>query len=164
VVNNNNDDESRRSLFQQNLASVNVESPGKYSSKLHQAEKELAHESHLIHNQMQQRQSNVENRQDESFARASRNQNLADESQLSVQQHKAQMLSQQMFIPKSQQPGTMHEGPKSYNFGGKQSNGAFGETSFDMEFMMPPDIMSIDSDINKIGALTPSPFIDGAMD
>ena len=29
---------------------------------------------------------------------------------------------------------------------------------------MPPDIMSIDSDINKIGALTPSPFIDGGMD
>jgi hypothetical protein len=30
--------------------------------------------------------------------------------------------------------------------------------------MMPPDIMSIDSDINKIGALTPSPFIDGPND
>jgi len=29
---------------------------------------------------------------------------------------------------------------------------------------MPPDIMSIDSDINKIGALTPSPFIDGGID
>ena len=29
-----------------------------------------------------------------------------------------------------------------------------------MEFMMPPDINSIDSDINKIGALTPSPFTD----
>ena len=28
-----------------------------------------------------------------------------------------------------------------------------------MEFMMPPDITSIDSDINKIGALTPSPLI-----
>lgn len=28
-----------------------------------------------------------------------------------------------------------------------------------MEFMMPPDITSIDSDINKIGALTPSPFL-----
>ena len=38
------------------------------------------------------------------------------------------------------------------------------ENSFDMEFMMPPDVMSIDSDINKIGALTPSPFIDGGMD
>ena len=35
------------------------------------------------------------------------------------------------------------------NFAGKQSAGAFGETSFDMEFMMPPDIMSIDSDISK---------------
>lgn len=74
------------------------------------------------------------------------------------------MLSQQIFIPKHQQPGARDDGPKSYNFGGKQSNGAFGETSFDMEFMMPPDIMSIDSDINKIGALTPSPFIDGAVD
>lgn len=30
------------------------------------------------------------------------------------------------------------------------------QDSFDMEFMMPPDINSIDSDINKIGALTPS--------
>ena len=30
--------------------------------------------------------------------------------------------------------------------------------------MLPPDIMSIDSDINKIGALTPSPFIDGPND
>lgn len=29
---------------------------------------------------------------------------------------------------------------------------------------MPPDITSIDSDINKIGALTPSPFIDGPID
>ena len=53
-----------------------------------------------------------------------------------------------------------------------------GNDSFDMEFMMPPDIMSIDSDISKylyqiyhplylllsldkIGALTPSPFTDG---
>ena len=69
-----------------------------------------------------------------------------------------------MFIPKHQQPGQRQEGPKSYHFGAKQSNGAFGETSFDMEFMMPPDIMSIDSDINKIGALTPSPFIDGTID
>lgn len=33
-----------------------------------------------------------------------------------------------------------------------------------MEFMMPPDIMSIDNDINKIGALTPSAFIDGNID
>ena len=31
----------------------------------------------------------------------------------------------------------------------EQSTGAFGETSFDMEFMMPPDITSIDSDISK---------------
>jgi len=37
----------------------------------------------------------------------------------------------------------------------------YGNESFDVEFMMPPDIMSIDSDINKIGALTPSPFTDG---
>jgi len=29
---------------------------------------------------------------------------------------------------------------------------------------MPPDITSIDSDINKIGALTPSPFLDGNID
>ena len=46
----------------------------------------------------------------------------------------------------------------------------FNNESFDMEFMMPPDVMSIDSDISKyllsrfmlfldkIGALTPSPF------
>jgi hypothetical protein len=52
-----------------------------------------------------------------------------------------------------------------------------GNESFDMEFMMPPDIMSIDSDISKllvllilisflftdkIGALTPMPhFTEG---
>jgi hypothetical protein len=41
---------------------------------------------------------------------------------------------------------------------------ANAETNFDIEYMMPPDIMSIDSDINKIGALTPSPFIDGPND
>jgi hypothetical protein len=41
---------------------------------------------------------------------------------------------------------------------------ANAETNFDIEYMMPPDIMSIDSDINKIGALTPSPFIDGLND
>ena len=35
-----------------------------------------------------------------------------------------------------------------------------GNDSLDMDFMMPPDVLSIDSDINKIGALTPSPFID----
>lgn len=29
---------------------------------------------------------------------------------------------------------------------------------------MPPDITSIDSDINKIGALTPSPFIGDGFD
>lgn len=29
---------------------------------------------------------------------------------------------------------------------------------------MPPDVLSIDSDINKIGALTPSPFIDMQVD
>lgn len=33
-----------------------------------------------------------------------------------------------------------------------------------MEFMMPPDITSIDSDINKIGALTPSPLIGDIFD
>lgn len=71
-----------------------MESPGKYSSKVNQAEKELAHESHLIHNQMQQRGSNVDNHHEDSYARVSRNNNVADESQLSVQQHKAQMLSQ----------------------------------------------------------------------
>ena len=54
--------------------------------------------------------------------------------------------------------------------------GPQGNQSFDMEFMMPPDITSIDSDISKllslpyltfldkIGALTPSPFTDGPMD
>lgn len=30
-----------------------------------------------------------------------------------------------------------------------------GLDSFEQEFMMPPDISSIDSDINKISALTP---------
>ena len=30
--------------------------------------------------------------------------------------------------------------------------------------MMPPDITSIDSDINKIGALTPSPLIGDIFD
>ncbi len=30
--------------------------------------------------------------------------------------------------------------------------------SFDLDFMMPPDVASIDSDINKIGALTPTPL------
>ena len=38
------------------------------------------------------------------------------------------------------------------------------EASFDMEFGMPPDITSIDSDINKIGALTPSPLIGDVFD
>lgn len=38
------------------------------------------------------------------------------------------------------------------------------EQSFDVEFMMPPDITSIDSDINKIGALTPSPLIGDIFD
>ena len=39
-----------------------------------------------------------------------------------------------------------------------------GNDSLDMDFMMPPDVLSIDSDINKIGALTPSPFIDMQVD
>jgi len=30
--------------------------------------------------------------------------------------------------------------------------------SFDLDIMMPPDIASIDSDINKLSAMTPSPF------
>eukprot|EP00352_Strombidinopsis_acuminata_P001402 CAMPEP_0176348394 /NCGR_PEP_ID=MMETSP0126-20121128/7826_1 /TAXON_ID=141414 ORGANISM="Strombidinopsis acuminatum, Strain SPMC142" /NCGR_SAMPLE_ID=MMETSP0126 /ASSEMBLY_ACC=CAM_ASM_000229 /LENGTH=96 /DNA_ID=CAMNT_0017697151 /DNA_START=1461 /DNA_END=1751 /DNA_ORIENTATION=+ len=32
--------------------------------------------------------------------------------------------------------------------------------SFEMDFMMPPDIASIDSDINKINQLTPAAFTD----
>jgi len=30
--------------------------------------------------------------------------------------------------------------------------------SFDMDIMMPPDINSIDSDLNKLGAMTPTPM------
>lgn len=33
--------------------------------------------------------------------------------------------------------------------------------SFDLDIMMPPDIASIDSDINKLSAMTPSPFPGG---
>ena len=47
-------------MFQNNLGGINVDSPGKqYRSKLN-PEKELAHESHLIHNQMQQIKSKIE--------------------------------------------------------------------------------------------------------
>lgn len=104
-INLNDDRGSRKSLFQKNLANIHVDSPGKFSSKVYH-EKELAHESHLIHNQMQQRMSNVDAMKEESFQgahneeagmgqnRVSRNQNMQDQSSLSVQQHKAQMLSQ----------------------------------------------------------------------
>jgi len=37
---------------------------------------------------------------------------------------------------------------------GRLGKGATADT-FEQEFMMPPDITSIDSDINKISALTP---------
>ena len=45
--------------------------------------------------------------------------------------------------------------------GGLMSGGGYPNEiseSFDMDFMMPPDIASIDSDIIKLGALTPSPM------
>ena len=50
--------------------------------------------------------------------------------------------------------------PMTSNYKSSKMQQYRGNDSLDMEFMMPPDVLSIDSDINKIGALTPSPFID----
>jgi hypothetical protein len=46
-------------------------------------------------------------------------------------------------------------------YGLKSGGGAglkYPMESFDLDIMMPPDIASIDSDINKLSAMTPSPF------
>ena len=56
--------------------------------------------------------------------------------------------------------GGQQANPMTSNYKSSKMQQYRGNDSLDMEFMMPPDVLSIDSDINKIGALTPSPFID----
>lgn len=54
--------------------------------------------------------------------------------------------------------GTMMPGNKGYGINSMQGGGNHAPSeSFDLDFMLPPDIASIDSDINKLGAMTPSP-------
>lgn len=64
--------------------------------------------------------------------------------------------------------GTYMQGFNGNDFGVKSGpgfgtgiKGGYPGESFDLDIMMPPDIASIDSDINKLSAMTPVPMQGG---